>query len=135
MFIARISRGRTVRELVAGVLLIPLGFTLAWLSIFGNSALDLVVNQGAVELGKTALEQPSMAIYQLLEHYPASKIVIGVSIFVGFVLFLTPGGLGRGDDGQPVVQRRRRRRRRAALAANLLVGGDHPGDHRSAVCR
>ncbi|MCO7629503.1 BCCT family transporter [Pseudomonas fluorescens] len=94
MFIARISRGRTVRELVAGVLLIPLGFTLAWLSIFGNSALDLVMNQGAVELGKTALEQPSMAIYQLLEHYPASKVVIGVSIFVGFVLFLTPADSG-----------------------------------------
>ncbi|WLH38492.1 BCCT family transporter [Pseudomonas sp. FP2196] len=94
MFIARISRGRTVRELVAGVLLIPLGFTLAWLSIFGNSALDLVMNQGAVELGKTALEQPSMAIYQMLEHYPASKIVIGVSIFVGFVLFLTPADSG-----------------------------------------
>ena len=94
MFIARISRGHTVRELVAGVLLIPLGFTLAWLSIFGNSALDLVMNQGAVELGKTALEQPSMAIYQLLEHYPASKVVIGVSIFVGFVLFLTPADSG-----------------------------------------
>ncbi|WP_232013125.1 BCCT family transporter [Pseudomonas fluorescens] len=94
MFIARISRGRSVRELVAGVLLIPLGFTLAWLSIFGNSALDLVMNQGAVELGKTALEQPSMAIYQLLEHYPASKVVIGVSIFVGFVLFLTPADSG-----------------------------------------
>ena len=94
MFIACISRGRTVRELVAGVLLIPLGFTLAWLSIFGNSALDLVLNHGAVELGKTALEQPSMAIYQLLEHYPASKVVIGVSIFVGFVLFLTPADSG-----------------------------------------
>ncbi|WP_231982693.1 BCCT family transporter [Pseudomonas mucidolens] len=94
MFIARISRGRTVRELVAGVLLIPLGFTLAWLSIFGNSALDLVLNHGAVELGKTALEQPSMAIYQLLEYYPASKVVIGVSIFVGFVLFLTPADSG-----------------------------------------
>jgi len=76
------------------VLLIPLGFTLAWLSIFGNSALDLVMNHGAVELGKTALEQPSMAIYQLLEHYPASKVVIGVSIFVGFVLFLTPADSG-----------------------------------------
>ncbi len=94
MFIARISRGRTVRELVAGVLLIPLGFTLAWLSIFGNSALDLVLNHGAVELGKTALEQPSMAIYQLLEYYPASNVVIGVSIFVGFVLFLTPADSG-----------------------------------------
>ncbi len=94
MFIARISRGRTVRELIFGVLLIPLGFTLAWLSVFGNTALDLVMNQHAVELGKTALEQPSMAMYQLLDHYPASKIVIGVAIFVGFVLFLTPADSG-----------------------------------------
>jgi len=94
MFIARISKGRTVRELVAGVLLIPLGFTLAWLSIFGNTALDLVMNHGAVELGKTALEQPSMSIYQLLEYFPAAKIVIGVAVFVGFVLFLTPADSG-----------------------------------------
>jgi len=94
MFIARISKGRTVRVLVAGVLLIPLGFTLAWLSIFGNTALDLVMNHGAVELGKTALEQPSMSIYQLLEFFPAAKIVIGVAVFVGFVLFLTPADSG-----------------------------------------
>ncbi|MDF2487513.1 MAG: choline/carnitine/betaine transporter [Pseudomonas sp.] len=94
MFIARISKGRTVRELVAGVLLIPLGFTLAWLSIFGNTALDLVINQGAVELGKTALEQPSMSIYQLLEYFPAAKIIVGVAVFVGFVLFLTPADSG-----------------------------------------
>ncbi|MBV6289199.1 choline BCCT transporter BetT [Pseudomonas aegrilactucae] len=94
MFIARISRGRTVRELVAGVLLIPLGFTLAWLSIFGNTALDLVMNHGAVELGRTAVEQPAMSIYQLLEHFPAAKIVVGVAVFVGFVLFLTPADSG-----------------------------------------
>ncbi|AIZ35168.1 BCCT family transporter [Pseudomonas parafulva] len=94
MFIARISKGRTVRQLVSGVLLIPLGFTLAWLSIFGNTALDLVMNHGAVELGKTALEQPSMSIYQLLEYFPAAKIVIGVAVFVGFVLFLTPADSG-----------------------------------------
>lgn len=94
MFIARISRGRTVRELVYGVLLIPLGFTLAWLSIFGNSALDLVMNQNAADLGKAALEQPAMSIYLLLEHYPWSKVVIGVSICVGFVLFLTPADSG-----------------------------------------
>lgn len=94
MFVARISRGRTVRELVCGVLLIPLGFTLAWLSVFGNSALDLVMNHGAADLGKAALEQPSMSIYLLLEHYPFAKVVIGVSIFVGFVLFLTPADSG-----------------------------------------
>ncbi|MNO66226.1 High-affinity choline transport protein [compost metagenome] len=94
MFVARISRGRTVRELVCGVLLIPLGFTLAWLSVFGNSALDLVMNHNATDLAKAALEQPSMSIYLLLEHYPMAKVVIGVSIFVGFVLFLTPADSG-----------------------------------------
>nr|WP_306456366.1 BCCT family transporter [Pseudomonas sp. LJDD11] len=94
MFIARISRGRTVRELVAGVLLIPLGFTLAWLSIFGNTALDLVINGGAAELGKIAVEQPAMSIYKLLEYFPAAKVVVGVAIFVGFVLFLTPADSG-----------------------------------------
>nr|WP_224789773.1 BCCT family transporter [Pseudomonas fluorescens] len=107
MFIARISKGRTVRELVAGVLLIPLGFTLAWLSIFGNTALDLVINQGAVELGKTALEQPSMSIYQLLEYFPAARIVVGVAVFVGFVLFLTPADSG------------------AVMMANLSCKGGH----------
>ncbi|PHV11909.1 beta-aspartyl-peptidase [Chitinimonas sp. BJB300] len=94
MFIARISRGRTVRELVCGVLLIPLGFTLVWLSVFGNSALDLVMNQQDAMLAKAALEQPAMSIYLLLAHYPFSKIVIGLSICVGFVLFVTPADSG-----------------------------------------
>ena len=45
MFIARISKGRTIREVVLGVCLIPLGFTLAWISIFGNTAIHLILNQ------------------------------------------------------------------------------------------
>ena len=116
------------------VLLIPLGFTLAWLSVFGNSALDLVMNHGATDLGKAALEQPSMSIYLLLEHYPLSKIVIGLSIFVGFVLFLTPA-----DSGSVMLanlaQRRRAGRGRAELAAHPLVGRRHASHHRPAVRR
>ena len=133
MFIARISKGRTVRQLVSGVLLIPLGFTLAWLSIFGNTALDLVINQGAVELGKTALEQPSMSIYQLLEYFPAAKIVIGVAVFVGFVLFLTPA-----DSGAVMMANLSCKGGKVdedALDGGVLVGGHHPGHHRPAVCR
>lgn len=80
--------------LLAVILAMSLVATLAWLSVFGNSALDLVMNHGATDLGKAALEQPSMSIYLLLEHYPLSKIVIGLSIFVGFVLFLTPADSG-----------------------------------------
>ncbi|EPE5497851.1 BCCT family transporter [Vibrio cholerae] len=94
MFIARISRGRTIRELVFGVLFIPLAFTLMWLSVFGNSAMDLVLNHNATALAQAAIEQPSMSIYLLLEFYPWAKIVIGMSVFVGFVLFLTPADSG-----------------------------------------
>lgn len=80
MFIARISRGRTIRELVFGVLFIPLAFTLMWLSVFGNSAMDLVLNHNATALAQAAIEQPSMSIYLLLEFYPWAKIVIGMSV-------------------------------------------------------
>lgn len=94
LFIARISRGRTIREVVTGVLFLPLGFTIVWLSVFGNSVLDLVMNNGAVELTQAALEQPAMTIYKLLVHYPASTFITVVTVFVGFVLFLTPADSG-----------------------------------------
>ncbi|GLQ97029.1 BCCT family transporter [Dyella mobilis] len=90
MFIARISRGRTVRELILGVLLIPLGFTLAWLSIFGNTAIDLVINHGAQALGKVAQSEPPMALFKLFEYLPFTRIVAGITVIIGFVLFLTP---------------------------------------------
>ncbi|MGC1549391.1 MAG: BCCT family transporter [Rhodanobacter sp.] len=90
MFIARISRGRTIRELIIGVLLIPLGFTLAWLSIFGNTAIDLVLNHGAVELGQVAQSDPPMALFKLFEYLPLTKFVAGATVLIGFVLFLTP---------------------------------------------
>lgn len=94
LFIARISRGRTIREVVTGVLLLPLAFTLAWLSVFGNSALDLLINHEAIELSRAALEQPAMTMYKLLARYPLGSMVSGVAIFVGFVLFLTPADSG-----------------------------------------
>lgn len=46
MFIARVSRGRTIREFVTGVLFVPAGFTLMWMTVFGNSAIYLIMNQG-----------------------------------------------------------------------------------------
>ncbi|GAC1035213.1 choline transporter BetT [Pseudomonas sp. No.21] len=94
LFIARISRGRTIREFVFGVLFIPLGFTLAWMSIFGNSALELVLDHGMTELAVGAIEDPSMVIYKLLETYPWSRTVIAVTVFVSFVFFVTSADSG-----------------------------------------
>ncbi|HBO1439891.1 TPA: choline BCCT transporter BetT [Pseudomonas aeruginosa] len=93
LFIARISRGRTIREFVFGVLFIPLGFTLAWMSIFGNSALEQALG-GASELGRVAIEQPSMALYQMLQNYPWSRTVITVTVLVSFVFFVTSADSG-----------------------------------------
>jgi choline/glycine/proline betaine transport protein len=90
MFIARISRGRRIRELIFGVMLVPLGFTLAWLSIFGNTAINLVMNEGAASLGATALADPPMAFYKLMEFLPMTKIVAAVGVLMSFMLFLTP---------------------------------------------
>jgi len=110
LFIARISRGRTIREVVTGVLLLPLAFTLVWLSVFGNSALDLLISHGAAELSRAALEQPAMTMYKLLAHYPFGTAMSDVAIFVGFVLFLTPADSG------------------AVMLANLSVRGAGAGD-------
>ncbi len=94
LFIARISRGRTIREFVFGVLLIPLGFTLAWMSIFGNSAIELVLGHGMAALGDSALADPSKTLYLLLETYPWSKAVIAVTVFISFVFFVTSADSG-----------------------------------------
>lgn len=93
LFIARISRGRTIREFVFGVLFIPLGFTLAWMSIFGNSALNLALS-GALEMAEGAIVDPSMAIYNLLATYPWSKTVIAVTVMISLVFFITSADSG-----------------------------------------
>jgi choline/glycine/proline betaine transport protein len=90
MFVARISRGRTIRQVVLGVMLIPLGFTLAWLSIFGNTAIDLVLNHGQTVLGEVAKADAAMTFYKLLEYLPGAPWVAAAAVVIGFVLFLSP---------------------------------------------
>jgi len=51
LFIARISRGRTIREFVLGAMFVPCGFTLLWMSIFGNSGIELILHQGQTLFG------------------------------------------------------------------------------------
>ncbi len=94
LFLARISRGRTIREFVTGALLIPLGFMMAWMSIFGNSGIDMVANQGLVELGQQALSSPQTTIYTFLEQYPYIGITASVVTVLGVVFFVTSADSG-----------------------------------------
>ena len=89
LFIARISRGRTIREFILGVMLIPTVFTLLWMTIFGNSAIDLVYNQGVVALGEMVSQDSSVALFVFLENFPLSTVLSFFSVLMIVIFFVT----------------------------------------------
>jgi choline/glycine/proline betaine transport protein len=89
LFIARISRGRTIREFIVGVMLIPTVFTLFWMTIFGNSAIDLVHNQGVVKLGEMVSQDSSVALFVFLENFPLSTLLSFFSVLMIVIFFVT----------------------------------------------
>lgn len=94
LFLARISRGRTIREFVAGTLIIPLLFTLTWLSIFGNSALHSVIFDGNTQLATTVLANPAHGLYDLLAQYPWFPFLAGVATITGLLFYVTSADSG-----------------------------------------
>lgn len=83
MFIARVSRGRTIREFVTGVLFVPAGFTLMWMTVFGNSAIYLIMNQGATDLANTVQQDVALALFNFLEHFPFSSVLSFIAMADG----------------------------------------------------
>ncbi len=92
MFIARVSKGRTVREFVIAVLLVPMIVTTIWMSTFGLTALDQVIgNIGALTNGIT---DKSLAMFQMLENIPFSSITSFIAIILVIVFFVTSSDSG-----------------------------------------
>jgi len=89
LFIARISRGRTIREFIIGVMLIPTVFTLFWMTIFGNSAIDLVHNQGVAALGDMVSKDSSVALFVFLENFPLTEVLSFFSVLMIVIFFVT----------------------------------------------
>ncbi|WP_406358195.1 BCCT family transporter [Streptomyces sp. NBC_01635] len=79
MFIARISRGRTIRQFIGGVILVPSAVSLVWFAIFGGSAMKL---QEQGRIGKEAT--PEGQLFAVLQHYPiATAMSLLVMVLVG----------------------------------------------------
>lgn len=93
LFLARISRGRTLRQFIFGVLLIPFGFIAIFISIFGNSALEIVLG-GNVNFADTAMNLPERAFFDLLQQYPAAPVVIAVALLTGLLFYVTSADSG-----------------------------------------
>lgn len=88
LFLARISRGRTIRQFVAGTLTIPFMYILMWVSIYGNSALDLI-RSGDRQFGETTVEAPEQGFYLLLENYPWFIFVAALATATGLLFYVT----------------------------------------------
>lgn len=93
LFLARISRGRTIRQFVTGTLTIPFLFILIWISIFGNSSLAIVMGGNSV-FGDTAMNAPEQGFYTLLEQYPGAPVVVVVATFLGLLFYVTSADSG-----------------------------------------
>jgi len=87
-FIARISRGRTIREFVLGVMIVPVALSMLWFSVFGGSALYFELFEQAGIADAVAKEMPS-GLYVLLEQFPASRILIGGMILLVAMFVVT----------------------------------------------
>ncbi|ARU46763.1 choline BCCT transporter BetT [Corynebacterium silvaticum] len=93
LFLARISRGRTLRQFVFGTLSVPFLFILLWMSFFGNSALD-IVRGGNDEFGHAAAEEPQRGFYDLLATYPGATAIIALATLIGLLLYITSADSG-----------------------------------------
>lgn len=92
MFIARVSRGRTVREFMTAVLLVPTIVTIIWMSAFGGTALEQTIN-GVGQLSN-GIGEVSLAMFQMLENLPMSSITSFLAIVLVLVFFVTSSDSG-----------------------------------------
>ncbi len=93
MFIARISRGRTIREFISGVLLVPVLFTFLWMTVFGNTAIALDLG-GAAPIVQTVADNLPVALFEVLEELPFSVIASGIATLLVITFFVTSADSG-----------------------------------------
>lgn len=132
MFIARVSRGRTIRQFVTGVLLVPVGFTFIWMTFYGDTALHMVMFQGITTLTDAVAQDSSVALFQFFEHLPFSNIAAFVATLLVITFFVTSSDSGSlvvdmltsgGVDESPLWQRIFWAVIEGAVAAVLLLAG------------
>lgn len=132
MFIARVSKGRTVREFITAVLIVPTTVTIIWMSVFGGMAIDQIVNNIGI-LGQDGLTDVSLAMFQMFDALPFGTLLSIIAIVLVLVFFITSSDSGSlvidsitsgGKVDTPVPQRIFWAFLEGAIAVALLwVGG------------
>ncbi len=132
LFIAKISRGRTIRQFVTGVMLVPSIFTFMWFSIFGDTALNAIMNEGYTTLIGDVQADHAVALFKLYEVLPLTSIVSFVTVILIITFFVTSSDSGSlvidslasgGASVTPVWQRVFWASSVGVVASTLLLAG------------
>ncbi|MFW6298412.1 MAG: BCCT family transporter [Bacillota bacterium] len=131
MFIARISKGRTVREFILSVMIVPTILSFFWLSVFGGTGIFMETN-GIVDLASIIDTDYALALFAVVDNLPLSAILSVVGILLVTVFFVTSSDSGSlvvdhltsgGKLDSPVPQRIFWAVMEGVVAATLLIGG------------
>lgn len=131
MFIARVSKGRTVKQFVLGVLIVPTIITFLWMSGFGGSALFLETN-GIAEIASAVEADQTTSLFVLLDQFPWAMVTSFLAIILVLSFFVTSSDSGSlvidgltsgGKLDAPVGQRVFWATTEGLVAAVLLLGG------------
>jgi choline/carnitine/betaine transport len=131
MFIARVSKGRTVREIVLGVVLFPSLLSFLWMSVFGGTALHLQLN-GIRDVTTAVNENVATALFDVLQAFPLASVtsLLGVVLVISFFVTSSDSGslvvdhlTSGGKLDSPRPQRVFWASMEGVLAAVLLIGG------------
>lgn len=131
MFIARISKGRSVKEFILGVLIVPSLITFFWMSAFGGSAINLEMT-GTGTIGDAVNENVATALFVFLEQFPLEMVTSVIAIALILSFFVTSSDSGSlvidgltsgGKLDAPVGQRIFWAQTEGLVAAILLIGG------------
>lgn len=114
LFIARVSRGRSIREFAMGVLFVPVGFSMMWFTFFGNSAIEMILNGGVKSLGEAVSNDVAVALFAFLNQFPFGALLSLIAIVMVVIFFVTSADSGalvvnmlcsNGRDDTPLWQR------------------------------
>lgn len=131
MFIARVSEGRSIREFIVGVLLIPSGFTLIWMGFMGNAALHSILHEANAGLVAAVQRDSSVALFEFLHGLPFSGVMSLLATVLVMLFFVTSADSGAlvtdylssKSENSPVWQRLFWTVLMALLAIVLLLAG------------
>jgi len=131
IFVARISKGRTVREVILAALIVPTLVTFAWMATFGGAALELQQSQG-LTLASQVIDDAAIALHLLLEQLPWATVSTVFATLVIVIFFITSSDSGSlvddmvtsgGHPNPPTAQRLFWAISEGAVAATLLLVG------------